>query len=108
VVVEDPPGLGGSRDPRNVANGVEEFVRVARANPAGTVGALLEEKPDVVAPGCGEFGQEPADARRRSGCPATEDRSVEPSDTRPGLSGYRCGCSPRPTTQHSQIPIGQS
>jgi esterase len=45
VVVEDPPGLGGSLDPRNVANGVEEFVRVARADPAGTVGALLEENP---------------------------------------------------------------
>ena len=25
VVVEDPPGLGGSLDPRNVANGVEEL-----------------------------------------------------------------------------------
>jgi len=45
VVVEDPPGLGGSLDPRTVANGVEEFVRVARADPAGTVGALLEENP---------------------------------------------------------------
>ena len=45
VVVEDPPGLGGSLDPRNVADGVEEFVRVARADPAGTVGALLEENP---------------------------------------------------------------
>src|SRR4029450_11819157 len=45
VVVEDPPGLGGSLDPHNVANGVDEFVRVARADPAGTVGALLEENP---------------------------------------------------------------
>jgi pimeloyl-ACP methyl ester carboxylesterase len=45
VVVEDPPGLGGSLDPRNVADGVEEFVRVARADPAGTVRALLEENP---------------------------------------------------------------
>lgn len=45
VVVEDPPGLGGSLDPRDVADGVEEFVRVARADPAGTVGALLEENP---------------------------------------------------------------
>jgi pimeloyl-ACP methyl ester carboxylesterase len=45
VVVEDPPGLGGSLDPRNVADGVEEFVRVARADPAGTVVALLEENP---------------------------------------------------------------
>lgn len=45
VVVEDPPGLGGSLDPRNVANGVEEFVRIARADPAGTIAALLEENP---------------------------------------------------------------
>jgi esterase len=45
VVVEDPPALGGSLDPRNVADGVEELVRVARADPAGTVGALLEENP---------------------------------------------------------------
>src|SRR4029450_7160794 len=45
VVVEDPPGLGGSLDPHNVANGVEEFVRVARADPAGTVGALVEDHP---------------------------------------------------------------
>jgi esterase len=45
VVVEDPPGLGGSLDPGDVADGVEEFVRVARADPAGTVVALLEENP---------------------------------------------------------------
>ena len=45
VVVEDPPGLGGSLDPRDVADGVEEFVRVARADPVGTVVALLEENP---------------------------------------------------------------
>ena len=45
VVVEDPPGLGGSLDPRDVADGVEESVRVARADPAGTVAALLEENP---------------------------------------------------------------
>ena len=45
VVVEDPPGLGGSLDLRDVADGVEEFVRVARADPAGTVVALLEENP---------------------------------------------------------------
>ena len=45
VVVEDPPGLGGSLDPRNVADGVEESVRVTRADPAGTVAALLEENP---------------------------------------------------------------
>jgi pimeloyl-ACP methyl ester carboxylesterase len=45
VVVEDPPGLGGSLDPRNVADSVEESVRVARADPAGTIVALLEENP---------------------------------------------------------------
>ena len=45
VVVEDPPGLGGSLDLRNVADSVEESVRVARADPAGTVRALLEENP---------------------------------------------------------------
>ena len=45
VVVEDPPGLAGSLDPRDVADGVEEFVRVARADPAGTVVALSEENP---------------------------------------------------------------
>jgi pimeloyl-ACP methyl ester carboxylesterase len=45
VVVEDPPSLGGSLDPRDVADDVEEFVRVARADPARTVLALLEENP---------------------------------------------------------------
>jgi pimeloyl-ACP methyl ester carboxylesterase len=45
VVVEDPPGLGGSLDPRDVADDVEESVRVARADPAGTILALLEENP---------------------------------------------------------------
>jgi pimeloyl-ACP methyl ester carboxylesterase len=45
VVVEDPPGLGGSLDPRDVAESVEESVRAARADPAATVDALLEENP---------------------------------------------------------------
>jgi pimeloyl-ACP methyl ester carboxylesterase len=45
VVIEDPPGLGGSLDPRDVADDVEESVRVARADPAGTILALLEENP---------------------------------------------------------------
>jgi len=45
VAVEDPPSLGGSLDLRNVADSVEESVRVARADPAATVGALLEENP---------------------------------------------------------------
>ena len=44
VVVEDPPG-GGSLDPYDIADSVEEFVRVARADPAGAVVALLEENP---------------------------------------------------------------
>ena len=35
VVVEDPPGLGGSLDPRNVADTVEESVRVACRTPPG-------------------------------------------------------------------------
>ena len=45
VVIEDPPGLAGSLDLHEVAAGVEESVRVARADPAGTVVALLEENP---------------------------------------------------------------
>jgi pimeloyl-ACP methyl ester carboxylesterase len=45
MVVEDPPGLGGSLDLRDVADSVEEDVRLARADPAGTVVALLEENP---------------------------------------------------------------
>jgi esterase len=44
LVAEDPPG-GGSVDPYDVAESVEEFVRVALADPAGTVVALLEENP---------------------------------------------------------------
>jgi pimeloyl-ACP methyl ester carboxylesterase len=45
VVIEDPPGLAGSLDLGDVAASVEESVRVARADPAGTVTALLEENP---------------------------------------------------------------
>jgi pimeloyl-ACP methyl ester carboxylesterase len=45
VVIEDPPGLSGSLDLREVAGDVEESVRVARADPAGTVVALLEDNP---------------------------------------------------------------
>ena len=75
VVVEDPPGLGGSLDLRDVADGVEEFVRVARADPAGTVAALLEENPMLVArASMRRTGQEPADARRGTGCRTTEER----------------------------------
>ena len=45
VVIEDPPGLGGSLDLGVVADDVEESVRVARADPAGTVITLLEQNP---------------------------------------------------------------
>ena len=45
LVIEDPPGLAGSLDLGEVAAGVQESVRVARADPAGTVVALLEENP---------------------------------------------------------------
>jgi pimeloyl-ACP methyl ester carboxylesterase len=45
VVIEDPPGLAGSLDLRDVADGVDRDVRAARADPAGTVLALLEEHP---------------------------------------------------------------
>jgi pimeloyl-ACP methyl ester carboxylesterase len=45
VVVEDPPGLAGSLDPSRVADDMEESVRVARADPAGTVLALMEQNP---------------------------------------------------------------
>ena len=45
VVIEDPPGLAGSLDLGDVADDVEESVRVARADPDGTVAALLEQNP---------------------------------------------------------------
>ena len=45
VVIEDPPGLAGSLQLVDAAAGVEESVRVAQADPAGTVLALLEENP---------------------------------------------------------------
>jgi pimeloyl-ACP methyl ester carboxylesterase len=45
VVIEDPPGLAGSLDLGEVADSIEESVRVARADPAGTVVALLEDNP---------------------------------------------------------------
>jgi pimeloyl-ACP methyl ester carboxylesterase len=45
VVIEDPPGLAGSIDLGDVADNVEETVRVTRADPAGTLAALLEENP---------------------------------------------------------------
>ena len=45
VVVEDPPGLGGSLDLGKVADDLEESVRIARADPDGTAAALLVENP---------------------------------------------------------------
>ena len=45
VVIEDPPGLAGSIDLRDFADDVEETARVTRADPAGTVAALLDENP---------------------------------------------------------------
>ena len=78
LVIEDPPGLAGSLDLGEVAAGVEESVRVARADPAGTVAALLEENPVWSQPGRGELGPEPADPRRRSGGPTAADRPVGP------------------------------
>ena len=45
VVIEDPPGLAGPLDPGDVADNVEGSVRVTRADPEGTVTALLEENP---------------------------------------------------------------
>src|SRR5829696_3542986 len=45
VVIEDPPGLAGPIDLRDFADNVEETVRVTRADPAGSVAALLDENP---------------------------------------------------------------
>jgi pimeloyl-ACP methyl ester carboxylesterase len=45
VVIEDPPGLAGSLDLGEVAAGVEEAVRVARADPDEAVVTLLKENP---------------------------------------------------------------
>ena len=45
VVIEDPPGLAGSLKLHEVAAAVEDDVRVAREDPAGTVVTLLEENP---------------------------------------------------------------
>ena len=45
VVIEDPPGLNGSLDLQAVVDDIDQSVRVARADPAGTVVALLEENP---------------------------------------------------------------
>ena len=45
MVIEDPPGLSESLDLGDFADNVEETVRVTRADPAGTVAALLEDNP---------------------------------------------------------------
>ena len=44
VVIEDPPGLAAAAV-HDVADSLEESVRATRADPAGTVQALLEENP---------------------------------------------------------------
>jgi pimeloyl-ACP methyl ester carboxylesterase len=96
VVVEDPPG-GSSVDSYDVADSVEESVPVARADARRDRRGAIRGQHDVVQPGCGELGQEPADARRCTGCPTTEDRSVEPSGTRAELSctGAAARCDQR-------------
>ena len=45
VVIEDPPGLAGSVELGDVAGRIEESVRIARKDPAGTLLALLEQNP---------------------------------------------------------------
>lgn len=45
VVIEDPPGLGGSLNLHDVVRGLEESVRTTRLDPAGTLRTLLEENP---------------------------------------------------------------
>jgi esterase len=45
VVIEDPPGLAGALDLHDVADSVEEAVRVAHEDPTGTIRTLLEENP---------------------------------------------------------------
>lgn len=45
VVIEDPPGLGGSVDPIEVAGDVESSVRAARDDPAAAVEDLIAENP---------------------------------------------------------------
>jgi pimeloyl-ACP methyl ester carboxylesterase len=45
VMIEDPPGLAGVLDLGDVVARLEESVRATRADPPGTVLALLEENP---------------------------------------------------------------
>lgn len=45
LVIEDPPGLAGDRDPGRVAGKVASAVRAARADPDAVRVALLEENP---------------------------------------------------------------
>lgn len=45
VVVEDPPGLGGTLDPRDVATDIEASVARARARPVVEMANLLEQNP---------------------------------------------------------------
>ena len=45
LVIEDPPGLAGSVNLGDAAGRIEESVRVAHEDPAGTLLALLEQNP---------------------------------------------------------------
>ncbi len=45
LVIEDPPGLAGSVSLGDAAGRIEEAVRVAHEDPAGTLLALLEQNP---------------------------------------------------------------
>lgn len=45
VVIEDPPGLGGTLDPCDVATDVEQSVARARTEPAVEMNHLLEQNP---------------------------------------------------------------
>src|SRR3712207_5708846 len=45
LVIEDPPGLAGAVELGEVAGRIEESVRVAHQDPAGTLLALLEQNP---------------------------------------------------------------
>ena len=45
VVIEDPPGPTGTPSVQDVVGGMEEMIRLTRADPAGTARSLLEENP---------------------------------------------------------------
>ena len=86
VVVEDPPALAGRLILATSPTAWRSLCGLLARIPPGPSGRYWRRTRCGRA-GCGEFGQEPADARRRSGCLTTEDRSVGPSGTGPGLPG---------------------